>query len=102
MKHTKIGLLPKIYLLVATVVFLFPFYICILTSVKSKQDVGGLLSFPKTIHWENFSTAIEKANIWMSMKNSIIITFCSVVSARVGFCGICDCKTVPEKILPYL
>lgn len=79
MKHTKIGLLPKIYLLVATVVFLFPFYICILTSVKSKQDVGGLLSLPKTIHWENFSTAIEKANIWMSMKNSIIITFCSVV-----------------------
>ena len=31
------------------------------------------------IHWENFSAAMEKANILVSMKNSIIITLCSVV-----------------------
>lgn len=79
MKHVRVGILSKLYLAVATVIFLFPFYICLLTSIKSKQDLGGLLSLPKKINWVNFTEAIDKANIWGSMKNSIIITLCSVL-----------------------
>lgn len=80
MKENKTGIISKLILAVLTVIFLFPFLICILMSVKSKQETSlGILSLPDTIHWENFTVAMEKAKILLSMKNSIIITVCSVV-----------------------
>lgn len=80
MKENKTGILSKLILAVLTEIFLFPFLICILMSVKSKQETSqGILSLPETIHWENFTTAMEKAKILLSMKNSIIITVCSVI-----------------------
>ena len=79
MDHNKLNLLSRIFLLVCTFIFLFPFAICLLMTVKSKQDVGGIFSLPERIHWENFTNAIEKANIWVSMKNSLIITISCVI-----------------------
>lgn len=80
MKENKTGIISKLILAVLTVIFLFPFLICILMSVKSKQETSlGILSLPDTIHWENFTVAMEKAKILLSMKNSIIITVCSVI-----------------------
>lgn len=79
MKNEKIGVGARIYLLIATAFFLFPFLICLLMSVKSKQDRGGVLALPQKFHWENFSKAIESANIINSMKNSLIITTASVI-----------------------
>ena len=80
MKENRVGIFSKIILAVLTVIFLFPFLICILMSVKSKQETSlGILSLPKMIHWENFTTAMEKAKILLSMKNSLIITICSVI-----------------------
>lgn len=80
MNENRVGIFSKIILAVLTVIFLFPFLICILMSVKSKQETSlGILSLPKMIHWENFTTAMEKAKILLSMKNSLIITICSVI-----------------------
>ncbi len=79
MKENKTGVVSKIYLLIAMVFFLFPFLICLLMSVKSRQDKGGVMALPDKIHWENFAKAIEEANILTSMKNSIIITAACVV-----------------------
>lgn len=79
MKENKTGWISKIYLLIASVFFLFPFLICLLMSVKSRQDRGGVMALPGKIHWENFTKAIEEANILVSMKNSIIITVACVV-----------------------
>lgn len=80
MSENRVGIFSKIILAVLTVIFLFPFLICILMSVKSKQETSlGILSLPKMIHWENFTTAMEKAKILLSMKNSLIITICSVI-----------------------
>lgn len=80
MKQDRVNFIGKIFLAVLTVIFLWPFFICLLMSVKSKQETSlGILSLPEMIHWENFSAAMEKANILVSMKNSIIITLCSVV-----------------------
>lgn len=79
MKHNKLNVLSIVFLLACTVFFLFPFLICVLMAIKSKQDTGSMLSLPDQIHWENFSNAVEKANIWISMKNSIIVTGCCVL-----------------------
>lgn len=78
-KQDKVGIGGKLFLFISIVFFLFPFFICILMAVKSKQDTGSILSLPKQIHWENFTTAIDKANIFVSMKNSLIITISCVV-----------------------
>lgn len=60
--------------------YLFPFLVSLLLSVKSKQETTkSVLGLPEAIHWDNFSEAIEKANIWNSMKNSMIVTVCSVL-----------------------
>lgn len=80
MKQDRVNFIGKIFLAVLTVIFIWPFFICLLMSVKSKQETSqGILSLPEMIHWENFSAAMEKANILVSMKNSIIITLFSVV-----------------------
>lgn len=80
MKQDRVNFIGKIFLAVLTVIFIWPFFICLLMSVKSKQETSqGILSLPEMLHWENFSAAMEKANILVSMKNSIIITLFSVV-----------------------
>lgn len=80
MKQDRVNFIGKIFLAVLTVIFIWPFFICLLMSVKSKQETSqGILSLPEMIHWESFSAAMEKANILVSMKNSIIITLFSVV-----------------------
>ena len=80
MKEKHASIPAKILLGLLTVTFLFPFLICILMSVKSKQETSrGIMALPEKICWENFSAAIEKAKILTSMKNSLIITFCCVI-----------------------
>jgi len=78
--ENRASLGSKLALAVFTAIFLSPFFICILMAVKSKQETSkGILSLPERIHWENFTSAIEKARILLSMKNSILITVCSVI-----------------------
>ena len=79
MKQNKLGIPGRLYLLIAGIFFLFPFLICLLMAVKTRQDRGGVFSLPDRIHWENFANAIEEANIISSLKNSIIITLSCVV-----------------------
>lgn len=81
--HKKITagtVVQVIVLWAATLIFLFPFLISLLLSVKSKEDTAkGILSWPTHIEWSNFTEAIERANIWGSMRNSIIVTVLAVV-----------------------
>lgn len=80
MKKRLFLLFERVTVYAATLVFLFPFIICILMSVKSKQETEkNILGLPTQIYWENFTDAIEKANILNSMKNSVILTVFSVV-----------------------
>lgn len=80
MKYSNVNIISKMFLILLTGVFLLPFLICILMSIKTKQESSqSILALPKQIHWENFMEAIEKANIFASMKNSIIVTFCCVI-----------------------
>lgn len=72
--------LGRIFLFIMATVYLFPFLISILLAFKTKQETtASVLGLPETLHWENFINAIEKANIFQSMKNSIIVTIFSVI-----------------------
>ena len=63
-----------------TLLVVSPFYIAIIYSVKSKPEmVANRLAFPKTIHWDNFTRAIETSNFGLALKNSLVTTVVSVV-----------------------
>jgi raffinose/stachyose/melibiose transport system permease protein len=71
--------------------FLAPFLISILLSVKSPQETAvNLLALPTKIHLENFVEAAAKSHFWRSLSNSLIVTGISVViivlaSAMAGY-----------------
>lgn len=61
--------------IVALVTIILPLYITVLIAIKSpEQMIPNTLSFPKTLHFENFSKAIEMTNFFGAFKNSFIIT----------------------------
>jgi len=56
-----------------------PFYIAVIYACKSKPElVTNRLAFPRTIHWENFTTAVRVSNFGLALKNSAITTVISV------------------------
>lgn len=60
--------------------FLFPILIAVLTAVKSPQETAeAVLALPKAIHWDNFITGMKKSQFGISMLNSVIVTFPSVI-----------------------
>lgn len=80
MSNKAVKYFGRAFMFLMAAVFLFPFLISILLAFKSKKETTvSVLALPETIHWENFTQAIEKANIFRSMGNSIIITVFSVI-----------------------
>ena len=55
-------------------IYLFPFYIIINVSLKSFADTTSRIQFPNPIYWENFRKVIEAGDIFVGIKNSMIIT----------------------------
>ncbi len=64
--------------LLASAISFIPFYITINVAFKPMTDMSSRWLLPKELYWGNFITAIETANILDAMKNSLIITVCSV------------------------
>jgi len=64
----------------AAVIFLVPFYISIVTSFKSRQEVAeSVLSLPSRFMFENYAKAIEVTKLAVSFKNSVIVTVAATV-----------------------
>lgn len=62
-----------------SIVHLIPFYILTTTAIKPMTDLTSRWMLPKEIFLENFSYALEKGNLLVSMTNSIMITAISVI-----------------------
>ena len=80
MKHMVKNRLFLILKLVVTLFVISPFYIAVIYSVKSKPEmVSNRLAFPKVIHWDNFTRAIETSKFGLAMKNSLFTTVAAVL-----------------------
>ncbi|GLB26939.1 sugar ABC transporter permease [Lacrimispora xylanolytica] len=80
MNRTLKKSLTLIIKIAITLLVVSPFYIAIIYSVKSKPEmVANRLAFPKIIHWDNFTRAIETSNFGLALKNSLVTTVVSVV-----------------------
>ena len=65
--------------LVLAALYVFPFGLVILNSVKLRRDAANdPLALPKSPQWSNFTNAIEKMEFWQALANSFIVTITSV------------------------
>lgn len=79
-RWTPLKIVINIFVYGLVIVFLLPFLLSILMSVKNREETAeNVLALPRAIHWENFTEAMEQAKILQSFSNSIIITICTVV-----------------------
>ena len=80
MNKKQLKYVSVIVKLAMTLLVISPFYIALIYSVKSKQEmVTNRLAFPKTIHWDNFTRAIETSNFGLALKNSLVTTVLAVI-----------------------
>ena len=61
-------------------IFISPFYIIIVNSFKTKKEMfTSVLALPKNFgYFDNYIKALEGLDFTVSLRNSIIITFCSI------------------------
>lgn len=62
-------------------IYLFPFYIIINVSLKAFTDTTSRIQFPNPIYWENFRKVIAAGEIFVGMKNSLIVVGCMAAYA---------------------
>lgn len=81
MKRTWKKVLFLLLRLSVTLLVISPFYITIIYSVKSKQEmVSNRLAFPKVIHWDNFTRARFYNTIYYIFVGAMIIPFQSIMT----------------------
>ncbi len=61
-----------------SIIHILPFYIAATVAFKPKTDLSSRWMIPTNLFLDNFKLAIEKANIFGAIRNSIIITAVSV------------------------
>ena len=80
MNKKQLKYVSVIVKLAMTLLVISPFYIALIYSVKSKQEmVTNRLAYPKTIHCDNFTRAIETSNFGLALKNSLVTTVLAVI-----------------------
>ena len=79
-RFSKKGMWINILLFLLAVIFLVPFYICIVTAFKTPAETAvSTWSLPKGLDLSNFAEAMEKSNFLQSFGNSIFITVVSTL-----------------------
>lgn len=76
MKKNKIKQ-TAIFLLILAVLILFmvPFFVLVINTFKTTSEfTKAPFSWPKTLHFENYTQAIKRMNFWLALKNTSTIT----------------------------
>ena len=68
-----------LFLLALIIVFIFPIYLAVVTSFKTKPEIASsILALPHSLSFNNYIIGIEKSNFTRSLMNSCVVTFPSV------------------------
>jgi raffinose/stachyose/melibiose transport system permease protein len=66
-------------MLAICLIYLFPFYILIVNTFKTAQEIGfNPISLPSHLYLDNYVRAFHKMNFFTSLRNSVVITSLSV------------------------
>lgn len=75
----KYNIPGTIFVCIASLMILIPLYMTFNIAVKNPAEMAeSLWALPKTIHFENFTNAIEVTNFFNAFKNSALITVLTV------------------------
>jgi raffinose/stachyose/melibiose transport system permease protein len=62
-------------MIVVAALFLLPFYISFVYAFKTSQEITFTgLAFPRALHFENYTMAIERSNFWRAFMNTVKAT----------------------------
>lgn len=69
-----------ISLFIAAAAWSIPFLIMVFTSVKTNADAGSIAPWlpPTEWAWENYATAVDVGNLWVTASNSLLIAVIKV------------------------
>lgn len=108
--HRKIGkkagnCLISVITILAALLFLAPLYIVVVNAFKTQVETArSILALPAALNWSNFSTAVEKTNFFVTLRNSTIITLISVVlitlTSAMG--GYVICRNYQRRFYHFL
>lgn len=63
-----------------SVLWFYPFFLIIINSFKTKSEIfQNTLSLPKSINFDNYSSALDKLDFLRSAGNSLMITVGSLI-----------------------
>ena len=65
--------------IILILIYASPIYVLVGVALKSPSDMSSMWVLPSYINYENFTAAINEGKIFLSMINSIIITFAAVL-----------------------
>lgn len=88
MKKSKssksLKVLSYVLLSIGMMVILYPFYLTVITSLKTPQESAqNFFSFPKSFYLGNFADVLQKANYFVFFRNSAIVTVISVLAIMI-------------------
>ncbi len=68
-------------LLFLVMVSLFPFWVMIMNATRQHSDIlrGGLTLLPADNLWENYKNTSEYVNLWLGLRNSLILSLPSTI-----------------------
>lgn len=73
-------ILTEVLAVVFSLIFLFPIYIVLVNSFKSRSELyENMLALPGRFTLEYFAKAMEKMNLLNAFKNSLIVTVVSII-----------------------
>ncbi|MFC5404372.1 carbohydrate ABC transporter permease [Cohnella soli] len=95
--------LLEILLLLAALLFLFPIFYLVLTSVKAPSLFYQPLAMPDSFYWGHYAKAFDKVNVWRGFFNTFAISAGSIgliilVSSMAGYV----IARIPRKFFQFL
>jgi raffinose/stachyose/melibiose transport system permease protein len=79
-KESKRNWTATILIALGSLLVLIPLYLTFVIAVKNAEEMTrSIFAIPTTIHWENFTQAIEMTNFFQAFRNSFVITIFTVL-----------------------
>ena len=93
-------ILSYVLLITGMIVILYPFYLTIITALKTPQESSqSFFSFPQSFYLGNFVNVLQKANYFVFFRNSAVVTLVSVflIMVLIPMCSYAIARNMEKR-----
>ncbi|GCE28739.1 sugar ABC transporter permease [Dictyobacter alpinus] len=74
---------PRVFLIIMCLIYIVPFYWMLSTALKSNTELAEFPPslFPKSLHFENFATAVNTIPFGLYFSNTLLITILTIIGS---------------------